>query len=160
MDLADNFGLKQTCDAFACTRSARSPDYWTEKHNALTQSWTDKELFLNPPAMLLEAVITKIFEDKTTGILILPLLDYPFCVSRLRFISLFWFDILPSYDLMNFIRHPAEAISHLIFRVVFFNSCDQFEEDVPFSEVKPVNLLSPLYEETVEDLYQVAGVIS
>lgn len=68
-----------TLDAFACRATALLPRYCSAgpdpgcfQRDAFTMSWTDEQVWLNPPWELLQKVIYKVRTDNARGILIVP----------------------------------------------------------------------------------------
>ena len=88
-------GFFPRIDAFAERGNSRCPFYWDMHMDAFKQYWGRHKLWMNPPFSRLSEVVDKVFEDKASGILIVPVWPSQVWFHLLGMIAVSWWDLPP-----------------------------------------------------------------
>lgn len=100
-DIVQVAGITPTLDVFASKHAAKLPKFWTPRHNAFKQDWSNDILWMCPPPSKLEQVVEHIFLDQAQGILLVPVWPKKAWFQALSRIAVYWQDFHPSQELFQ-----------------------------------------------------------
>ena len=126
--IADRDFFLPEVDAFSSSPHRRLPKYWSAHTDAFQKCWSDKILWIHPPAHLLPRIVDKIYRDKALGIILIPVRPNCAWFRLLSYISIFWWDLPTDRILFENPRGiPLLPWKNQVFRVAFFNACNGSE---------------------------------